>query len=115
MRKSSHVTSASTKDLLETRVEKRIGFRTCSTIRSWQLSGSFQSNQPILNPIRERPERPVIRDDARTVENGRKTSRSHEINVSSFHEESVFFQKERGGPLLKVSIPCIDDHHLKEE
>ena len=23
------------KDLLETRVEKRIGFRTCSTIRSW--------------------------------------------------------------------------------
>ena len=30
-----HVTSASTKDLLETRMEKRIGFRTCSTIRSW--------------------------------------------------------------------------------
>ena len=28
-------TSASTKDLFETRVEKRIGFRTRSTIRSW--------------------------------------------------------------------------------
>ena len=34
-RKSIHVTSASTKDLFETRVEKRIGFRTRSTIRSW--------------------------------------------------------------------------------
>ena len=34
IRKSIHFTSASTKDLFETRVEKRIGFRTCSTIRS---------------------------------------------------------------------------------
>ena len=33
--KSIHVTSASTKDLLETRMEKRIGFRTCSATRSW--------------------------------------------------------------------------------
>ena len=32
-----------------------------------QLSRSFQSNQPTLNPIRERTVRPVIRDDARTV------------------------------------------------
>ena len=30
---SIHVTSASTKDLLETRVEKRSGCRTCSTTR----------------------------------------------------------------------------------
>ena len=34
-RESIHVTSASTKDLLETRMEKKIGFRTCSTTRSW--------------------------------------------------------------------------------
>ena len=33
IRKSLHVTSAATKDLLETRLEKRIGFRTCSTTR----------------------------------------------------------------------------------
>ena len=33
--KSICVTSTSAKDLLETRVEKRIGFRTCSTTRSW--------------------------------------------------------------------------------
>ena len=32
-----------------------------------QLSRSFQSNQPILNPIRERTQRPVVKDDARTV------------------------------------------------
>ena len=51
-----------------------------------QLSRSFQSNQP----IRERTVRPVIRDDARTVQDERKTSRSQEIDVNSFHEELVF-------------------------
>ena len=35
IRKSIHVTSASAKDLLETRMEKKIRFRTRSTIRSW--------------------------------------------------------------------------------
>ena len=34
-KESVHVTSASTNDLFEKRVEKRIGFRTRSTIRSW--------------------------------------------------------------------------------
>ena len=34
IRTSLHVTSASTKGLLETRVENKIGFRTCSTTRS---------------------------------------------------------------------------------
>ena len=35
--KSFHVTSASTKDLTTSRMDKRIGFRTCSTFRrkSW--------------------------------------------------------------------------------
>ena len=37
-----------------------------------QLSRSFQSNQPILNPNRERTEKPVIRDDARSVQERRK-------------------------------------------
>ena len=60
-----------------------------------QLSGSFQSNQPILNPNRERTKRPVIRNDTRTVQDGRKTSRSQEIDVNSFHEESV--SSERTG------------------
>ena len=54
-----------------------------------QLSRSFQLNQQILNPIRERTGRPVIRDDASTVQDERKTSRSQEIDVNSFHEELV--------------------------
>ena len=51
-----------------------------------QLSGSFQSNE---FPSRERTVRPIVRDDARSVQHGRKTSRSQEIDVSSFHEEPV--------------------------
>ena len=43
-------------------------------------SRSFQSNQPTLNPIRERPGRNDVQD-------GRKTSRSQEIDVNSFCEE----------------------------
>ena len=49
----------------------------------------FQSNEPIPSPSRERTERPVVEDDTRTVKDGRKTSRSQEIDVDSFHEESV--------------------------
>ena len=52
-----------------------------------QLSSSFQSNQPILNPIRERTWRPVITRDVITVQDERKTSLSQEIDVNSFHEE----------------------------
>ena len=47
-----------------------------------QLSGSFQSNQPTLNPIRERSGRPDI-----SVKDERETSRSQEIDVNSFCEE----------------------------
>ena len=68
-----------------------------------QLSRSFQSNQPILNPIRERTGRPVIRDDARTVQDGRKTSRSQEIDVSSFHKESVSSERT-GRPVIETSV-----------
>ena len=60
-----------------------------------QLSRGFQSNQPILNPNSERTERPVIKDDTRTLQDGRKTSRSQEIDVNSFHEEPV--SSERTG------------------
>ena len=63
-----------------------------------QLSRSFQSNQPILSPSRERTVRPVVKDDTRTVQDGRKTSRSQEIDVDSFHEETV--SSERTGRLV---------------
>ena len=39
----------------------------------------------LLHPIRERSGRPAIRDDTRTVQDGRKTSRFQEIDVNSFH------------------------------
>ena len=45
-----------------------------------QLSRSFQSNQPTLNPIGERSGRTDVQDE-------RKTSRSQEIDVNSFCEE----------------------------
>ena len=50
VRESKHVTSASTKNLLETRMEEKIGFRTCSTIRSLPTIKEFPSNQSIPNP-----------------------------------------------------------------
>ena len=68
-----------------------------------QLSRSFQSNQPTLNPNRERTRRPVIRDDTRTVQDGRKTSRSQEIDNSSFHEESVSSERT-GRPVIETSV-----------
>ena len=68
-----------------------------------QLSRSFQSNQSILNPIRERTGRPVIRDDARTVQDERKTSRSQEIHVSSFHEEPVSSERTER-PVIETSV-----------
>ena len=68
-----------------------------------QLSKSFQSNQPILNPIRERTGRPVIRDDLITLQDGRKTSRSQEIDVNSFHEELVSSER-RERPFNETSV-----------
>ena len=56
-RRSIHVTSASTKDLIEARMDKRIGFGSCSTTRKDKLCDNpkfFQPAQPIPNPIRER-------------------------------------------------------------
>ena len=64
-----------------------------------QPSGSFQSNQPTPNPSLDRSGQPVVRTewsgppfvgaDTRTVQDGRKTSRSQEIDVTSFHDETV--------------------------
>ena len=67
IRKRIHVTSASTKDFLETRVEKRIGFRTRLTIRSWETIQKFPvsnrtnqfQNQVVIergNPLLKRVE-----------------------------------------------------------
>ena len=60
---------------------------------------SFQSNQPIPNPDHDRTGQPVLRTDrtgqpvvgtnTRTAQDGRKTSRSQEIDSRSFHEQAV--------------------------
>ena len=68
-----------------------------------QLSRSFQSNQPILSPSRERTGRPVVKDDTRTVQDGRKTSRSKEIDVNSFHEETVSSERTVK-PVVETSV-----------
>ena len=50
---------------------------------------SFQSNQPIPNPDYDRTGQPVVGTNTRTAQDGRKTSRSQEIDTRSFHEEAV--------------------------
>ena len=73
-------------------MDKRIGFESCSTTRrrscstirrSCSTSKKFQPNQPTPNPIRDRSGR------LDNMQDGRNTSRSQEINVNSFCEESV--------------------------
>ena len=68
-----------------------------------QLSRSFQSNQPTLNPIRERTVRPVVKDETRTVQDGRKTSRCQEIDVNSFCEETVSSERTER-PVVETSV-----------
>ena len=83
-----------------------------------QLSGGFQSNQPIPNPSRERTVRPVVKDDTRTVQDGRKTSRSQEIDVDSFHEDTVSSERT-GRPVVETSViqtrssKDSKDHHVE--
>ena len=45
-----------------------------------QLSRSFQSNQPIPNPSRERTRRHVVKDDTRTVKRTSPDTENHEQN-----------------------------------
>ena len=68
-----------------------------------QLSGSFQSNQPTLNPSCDRSGRPVVKNDTRTVQDERKSSRSQEIDVKSFSEDPS--SSERTGRLVTRPIP----------
>ena len=77
-----------------------------------QQSRCFPSNQPIPNPSRDRTGQSVVRTDrsgqpivgadTRTVQDGRKTSRSQEIDVSSFHEETVSSDRS-GQPVVCTS------------
>ena len=81
-------------------MEERIGFKHAQRPEVGQLSRSFQSNQPIPNPSRERTGRPVVKDDTRTR---RKTSRSQEIDVNSFLEDTVSSERTER-PVVETSV-----------
>ena len=61
--------------------KRELGSEHAQRIEVGQRSRSFQSNQPTPNPIRERSGR------LDSTQDGRKTSRSQEIDVNSFCEE----------------------------
>ena len=82
--------------------KKELGSEHSQRPEVGQLSRSFQSNQPIPNPSRERTERPVVKDDTRTVQDGRKTSRSQGIDVNSFHEETASSERTER-PVVETS------------
>ena len=84
-------------------MERELGSEHAQRSEVGQLSRSFQSNQPFPNPNSERTGRPVVRDDTRTVQDGRKTSRSQEIDVNSFHEESVSSERTER-PVIETSV-----------
>ena len=67
--------------------KRELGSEHAQRAEAEQLSRSFQSNEPTLNPIRERSGRPNITHDVVGVQNERKTSRSQEIDANSFREE----------------------------
>ena len=70
--------------------KRELGSQHAQRSEVGQLCRSFQSNQPILNPLRKRRERPVITHDVITVQDGRKTSRSQEIDVNSSRRTQFF-------------------------
>ena len=102
-RESICVTSASSKDLLETWLEERIGFRTCSTTSRWATFQKFPIEPTNFWIQFVRTERPVVKDDTRTVQDVRKTSLSQEIDVNSFHEETVSSERT-GRPVVETSV-----------
>ena len=63
---------------------------------------SSQSSQPNPNPS-HRSGQPVVGADTRTVQDGRKTSRSQEIDLNSFHEENVSSDRS-GQPVVETSV-----------
>ena len=67
-----------------------------------QPCSSSQSIQPIPNPSRERSEQPVVGADTRTVQDGRQTSRSQEIDVNSLYEE--LSSSERTGRPVETTV-----------
>ena len=87
--------------------KRKLGSEHAQRPEVGQLSRSFQSNQPTLNPIRERSVRPDMMQD------GRKTSRSQEIDVNSFCEEPSSSERT-GRPVEKNVNPTRSSEDRKD-
>ena len=84
-----------------------------------QQSRSFQSNQPIPNPSRDRTGQlvvktdrsgqPVVGTNTRTAQDGRKTSRSQEIDTYSFHKEAVKTQTRSSDDSKSLNVVMTHD------
>ena len=75
--------------------KRELGSDHAQRAEAGQLSRSFQSNQPTLNPICERSGRPDITHDVIGVQDERKTSRSQEIDVLFLFAKNLVLQSER--------------------
>ena len=92
--------------------KRELGSDHAQRAEDGQLSRRFQSNQPTLNPVRERSKRLDITHVVIGVQDERKTSRSHEIDVSSFREEPSSSERTRrlvtgpvsGKPVHETSV-----------
>ena len=80
--------------------KRELGSEHAQRAEAGQLSKSFQSNQPIPNPIRERSVRPDVTHDLIGVQDVRKTSVLRRSMLILFAKK-LFLRKERGDPLLK--------------
>ena len=73
--------------------KREVGSEHAQRSEVGQLPGNFQSNQPILNPIRERTERPDIMEDGRK----RPVLRRSMLILCA---KNLYLQRERRDPLL---------------
>ena len=74
--------------------KRELGSDHAQRAEAGQLSKSFHSKQPTLNPIRERSGRPDITHDVIGVQDERKTSRSQDLMLILFAKNLVL-QSER--------------------
>ena len=84
--------------------KRKLGSDHAQRAEAGQLSRSFQSNQPTLNPMCERSGRPDITHDVIGVQDESKTSRSQEIDVNTFCEEPSSSERTRRR-LLRGLVP----------
>ena len=89
--------------------KRELGSEDAQRSEDGQLSKSFQSNQPILNPIRERTGRPVIRDDSENCARWKKNVPFSRRSMLILFTKNLFLQRERGDSSLKQTQKNVPD------